>query len=59
MVFVQEIIFLKDGAYVINLVEYESVRAQWIALYVNAGNVTFGVKHIPKEIKKYRNKNKI
>ena len=37
---------IKDGTYVI--------RTHWIALYVNAENVTyfdsFGVKHIPKEI---------
>ena len=41
-------------AYVINLDEYKSVEAHWIALYVNAKNVTcfdsFGVEHIPKEI---------
>ena len=53
---------LKDGAYIINLDEYESVGTYWIALYVNAENVTyfdsFGVKHSPKEIRKFiRNKN--
>ena len=26
----------KDGAYVINLDEYESIGTHWIALYVNA-----------------------
>ena len=45
----------------INLDEYESVATHWIALYVNDNNVTyfdsFGVEHIPKEIKKFiRNK---
>ena len=43
---------IKDGAYVINLDEYESIGTHWIALYVNAENVTyfdsFKVKHIPK-----------
>ena len=43
---------MKDGAYIINSDEYES-----IALYVNANNLTyvdsFGIKHIPKEIRKF------
>ena len=41
----------------INLDEYESIRTDWIALYVNAEDVTyfysFGVEHIPKEIRKF------
>ena len=45
---------IKDGAYVINLDEYESIGTHWIALYVNNNNVTyfdnFGVEHIPKEV---------
>ena len=62
MVLIQEIIYLKDGAYVINLDEYKSIGHDWISLYVNAENVTyfdsFGVEHIPKEIGKLiRNKN--
>ena len=48
---------IKDGAYIINLDEYESIRTHWIAFYVNAKNGTyfhsFGVEHIPKEIKKF------
>ena len=53
---------IKDGAYITNLDEYESIRTHCIALYVNAKNVTyfdsFGIKHIPKEIKSFiRNKN--
>ena len=36
--------------------EYESVGTHWIVLYVNDNNLTyfdtFGVEHIPKEIKK-------
>ena len=47
---------IKDEAYVINLDEYELIGTHWIALYVNGDNVTyfdsFGVEHIPKEIKK-------
>ena len=43
---------LKDESYIINLDGYESIETHWIALYVNAENVTcfdiFGVKHIPK-----------
>ena len=43
---------IKDGAYVINLGEYKSIGTYWIALYVNAENVTyfdsFGADHIPK-----------
>ena len=39
-------------AYVINLDEYKPIETHWIALYVNAKNVTyfdsFGVEHIPK-----------
>ena len=45
---------IKDEVYVINLDEFKSIRTHWIALYVNAKNVTysdsFGVEHIPKEI---------
>ena len=36
---------------------YESIGTHWIALYVNANNIvyfdSFGVEHIPKEIKKF------
>ena len=43
------------GAYVINLDEYSDIGTHWIALYVKNNNVTyfdsFGVEHIPKEIK--------
>ena len=41
---------IKDGAYIINLDEYESIGTHWITMYVNAENVTyidsFGVEHI-------------
>ena len=44
---------IKDGTYIINLDEYESVGTHWIALYVNSKNViyfdSFGVEHIPKD----------
>ena len=47
---------MKDRAYVINLDEFKSIGTHWIALCVN-NNVTyfdsFGVEHIPKEIKKF------
>ena len=43
---------IKDGAYILNLDEYESIGTHWIALYVYDNNVTyfdsFGVDHILK-----------
>ena len=46
---------IKDGAYIINLVEYTDVGTHWIALFCNKNEVvyfdSFGVQHIPKEIK--------
>ena len=48
---------IKDGAYVINLDEYSDIGTHWIALYVKNNDITyfdsFGVEHIPKEIKKF------
>ena len=48
---------IKDGACILSLDEYESIGTHWIALYVNAKNITyfdsFGVEYIPKEIKKF------
>ena len=45
---------IKDGAFVINLDDYESVGTHWTALQLNGDNLTyfdiFGVKYIPKEI---------
>ena len=47
---------IKDGAYVINLDEYSDIGTHWIALYVNNRTVayfdSFGIEHIPKEVKK-------
>ena len=54
---------IKDGAHVINLDEYSDTGTHWIALYVNIETVTyfdsFGVEHIPKEIKKFINNKNI
>ena len=63
MVFIPEIITeIKDGAYIINLVEYSDIGTHWVALYVH-NNVTyfhsFGVEHIPKEIKTFINNKNI
>ena len=45
---------IKDGTYVVNFDEYESVGTQWIAVYMNGDNVTyfdsFGVQYILKQI---------
>ena len=44
---------IKDRAYIINHDEFESIGTHWIALYVNAENVTyfdsFGVEYIPNK----------
>ena len=46
---------IKKGAYVINLDEYENVGTHWIALFVKPKYTvyfdSFGIEHIPKEIK--------
>ena len=46
---------IKNEANVINLDEFKSIGTHWIALCVNAENVTyfdsFGVEHIPKKLK--------
>ena len=48
------------GVYIINLDEYSDIGTHWVALYVQ-NNVTyfdsFGVEHIPKEIKAFINNN--
>ena len=51
---------IKDEAYVINLDEYSDIGTHWVALHVqNNNNViyfdSFGVEHIPKEIKVFIN----
>ena len=54
---------IKDGAYVINLGEYSHIGTHWIALYVNNKTATcfdsFGIEHIPKEIKNFTNNKNI
>ena len=46
---------IKNEANVINLDEFKSIGTHWIALCVNAENVTyfdsFGLEHIPKKLK--------
>ena len=51
---------ITDGAHVINLNEYSDIVSHWIAFYANNKNTvtyfdSFGVEHIPKEIKKFIN----
>ena len=62
---------IKHGAYAINLGEYSDIGTHWVALFVggaspkdvNNNNVTyfdsFGVEHIPKEIKAFINNKNI
>ena len=48
---------IKDGTFVINLDEYADVGTHWIALFCNRNeNVyfnSFGVEHVPEEIKEF------
>ena len=48
---------IKNGSYVISLDEYADVGTHWIALYVKNNEIiyldSFGVQHIPKEIKRF------
>ena len=53
---------MNDGAYVINLDEYSGIGTHSVALYVKINDViyfdSFGVEHIPREIKTFiSNKN--
>ena len=53
---------IKDGTYVINLHEYSDIGTHWIALYIKNNDITyfdsFGVEHIPKDIKAFiKNRN--
>ena len=46
---------IKKGVYVINLDEYETMGTHWVALFVKPKYTvyfdSFGIEHIPKEIK--------
>ena len=48
---------IKDGAYIINLDEYADVDTHWIALFSKKNEIayfnSFGVEHIPEEIKEF------
>ena len=48
---------IKTGAYVLNLDEYADVGTHWIALHAKNNEViyfdSFGVEHVPKEIKRF------
>ena len=48
---------MRDGAYIINLDEYTDVGTHSIALFCNKNNsiyfASFGVEHIPKQMKKF------
>ena len=48
---------IKDGAYVIYLDEYSDIGTHWVALYLRNNDITyfdsFGIDHIPKEIKAF------
>ena len=48
---------VKDGTYVISLDEHADVGAHWIALFCNKNKIvyfdSFGVEHIPEEIKEF------
>ena len=47
---------IKNGAYVVNLDKYKSIRTHWIALNLDSDNVAYfdslGVEYISKEVKK-------
>ena len=48
---------IKDEGYVINLDEYADLGTHWIALFCNRTEIvyldSFGVEHIPEEIKEF------
>ena len=51
---------IKDGAYIIIFDQYSDIGTHWVALYVVNNDVSyfdsFGVEHIPREIKKFINR---
>ena len=48
---------INDRAYVINLDEYEDVGTHWIAIFCRKNEIayfnSFGVEHVPEEIKEF------
>ena len=48
---------IKDEGYVINLDDYKDVATHWIALFYKKSEIvyfdSFGVEHIPEEIKEF------
>ena len=54
---------IKDGAYVIDLDEYSVIGTHWVALYVQNKNVnyfdSFGVEHIKEEVQAFINNKNI
>ena len=48
---------IKDGAYVINLVEYKDVGTHWIALFCDRSKIvyfdSFGVELVSEELKEF------
>ena len=54
---------IKDGACIINFDEYTDIGKHWVALYIKNNNVTyfdsFGIEHIPNEIKKVVDRKKL
>ena len=54
---------IKDGAYVINLDEYAGIGTHWIASFYNRNETvyfdSFGVEHVPEEIKGFAGNKKI
>ena len=48
---------IKDGAYITNLDEYTDTGTHWIALFCKKNEIvnfdSFGVEHIPEEIKEF------
>ena len=54
---------IKDGAYVIDFDEYEDTGTHWIALFCKKNEIvyfdSFGVEHIPEEIKEFIGNRKI
>ena len=48
---------LKDGAYITNFDEYADAGTHWIALFCKRNEIvyfnSFGVEHVPQEIKEF------